>query len=63
MVLVSDNSDETQELACARTFLAMRAAGVIITPGGSDAAALLAPTASTSSRSTAGWRTYRATRS
>lgn len=41
MVLVSDNSDETQELACARTFLAMRAAGVIITPAGRAAAALL----------------------
>lgn len=42
MVLVSDNSDETQELACARTFLAMRAAGVIITPADRAAAALLA---------------------
>ena len=41
MVLVSDNSDETQELACARTFLAMRAAGVIITPADRAAAALL----------------------
>ena len=42
MVLVSDNSDESQELACARTFLAMRAAGVIITPADRSAAALLA---------------------
>jgi LacI family transcriptional regulator len=42
MVLVSDNSDETQELACARTFLAMRAAGVIVTPADRAAAALLA---------------------
>ncbi|MBA3427316.1 MAG: LacI family DNA-binding transcriptional regulator [Actinobacteria bacterium] len=42
MVLVSDNSDRVQELACARTFLAMRAAGVIITPADSAAAALLA---------------------
>jgi LacI family transcriptional regulator len=42
MVLVSDNSDRTQELACARTFLAMRAAGVIITPADSAAAGLLA---------------------
>lgn len=42
MVLVSDNSDRTQELACARTFLAMRAAGVIITPADSAAAELLA---------------------
>jgi LacI family transcriptional regulator len=41
MVLVSDNSDESQELACARTFLAMRAAGVIITPADRAAAALL----------------------
>ena len=41
MVLVSDNSDGTQELACARTFLAMRAAGVIITPADRAAAALL----------------------
>lgn len=41
MVLVSDNSDEAQELACARTFLAMRAAGVIITPADRGAAALL----------------------
>ena len=42
MVLVSDNSDRTQELACARAFLAMRAAGVIMTPADSAAASLLA---------------------
>lgn len=42
MVLVSDNSDRDQEVACARTFLAMRAAGVIMTPADGDAAALLA---------------------
>jgi LacI family transcriptional regulator len=42
MVLVSDNSDEAQELACARTFLAMRAAGVIMTPADRAAASILA---------------------
>jgi LacI family transcriptional regulator len=42
MVLVSDNSDRDQELACARAFLAMRAAGVIITPADRAAAELLA---------------------
>ncbi len=42
MVLVSDNGDESQELACARTFVAMRAAGVIITPADRTAASLLA---------------------
>jgi LacI family transcriptional regulator len=42
MVLVSDNSDRSQELACARTFLAMRTAGVIITPADHAAASLLA---------------------
>ena len=41
MVLISDNSDSAQEIDGARTFLAMRAAGVIMTPVGSDAAALL----------------------
>jgi LacI family transcriptional regulator len=41
MVLVSDNSDEAQEIACARAFLAMRAAGVILTPADRGAAALL----------------------
>jgi LacI family transcriptional regulator len=42
MVLVSDNSDQVQELACARAFVAMRAAGVIMTPADATAAALLA---------------------
>jgi len=42
MVLVSDNSDRAQELACARAFLAMRAAGVIMTPADRAAASLLA---------------------
>jgi LacI family transcriptional regulator, galactose operon repressor len=42
MVLVSDNSDSAQEIDGARTFLAMRAAGVIVTPVGSEAAGLLA---------------------
>ena len=42
MVLVSDNSDRDQEVACARTFLAMRAAGVILTPADAAAARLLA---------------------
>jgi len=42
MVLVSDNSDRDQELACARAFLAMRAAGVIMTPADRAAASLLA---------------------
>jgi LacI family transcriptional regulator len=42
MVLLSDNSESAEELAGARTFLAMRAPGVIMTPVGSDAAALLA---------------------
>jgi LacI family transcriptional regulator len=41
MVLVSDNSDSAQEIDGARTFLAMRAAGVIMTPVGRDAAELL----------------------
>ena len=41
MVLVSDNSERAQELTCARTFLAMRAAGVIITPADREAAGLL----------------------
>jgi LacI family transcriptional regulator len=42
MVLVSDNSDRDQEVACARAFLAMRAAGVILTPADGAAAGLLA---------------------
>jgi LacI family transcriptional regulator len=42
MVLVSDNSDAPAELAGARTFLAMRAPGVIITPVAHEATSLLA---------------------
>ena len=42
MVLLSDNSESGEELAGARTFLAMRAPGVIMTPVGHDAAELLA---------------------
>jgi LacI family transcriptional regulator len=42
MVLLSDNSDGVEETAGARTFLAMRAPGVILTPVGHDATALLA---------------------
>ncbi len=42
MVLISDNSESDEELAGARTFLAMRAPGVILTPVGWNAAALLA---------------------
>ena len=42
MVLLSDNSESGEELAGARTFLAMRAPGVIMTPVGDDASALLA---------------------
>jgi LacI family transcriptional regulator len=42
MVLVSDNSDSAQEIRGARTFVAMRAAGVIVTPVGQEAAQLLA---------------------
>lgn len=41
MVLISDNGDKAQELAGARTFLAMRAAGVIVTAVGAEAADLL----------------------
>jgi LacI family transcriptional regulator len=41
MVLVADNSDSAQEMAGVRTFLAMRAAGVIMTPVGHQAADLL----------------------
>ena len=41
MVLISDNGDSLQELAGARTFLAMRAAGVIVTAVSSEAAELL----------------------
>jgi LacI family transcriptional regulator len=42
MMLLGDNSEGAEELAGARTFLAMRAPGVIMTPVGSDATALLA---------------------
>ena len=42
MVLVADNSDSEQELRGIRTFLAMRAAGVIITPANAETGALLA---------------------
>jgi LacI family transcriptional regulator len=42
MVLLSDNSESTEELAGARTFLAMRAPGVILTPVGHEATTLLA---------------------
>lgn len=41
MVLLSDNSDRSQELAGIRTFVAMRAAGVIMTPVDGEAAAVL----------------------
>jgi LacI family transcriptional regulator, galactose operon repressor len=42
MVLVGDNSQSAEEVAGARTFAAMRAPGVIMTPVGHDAAGLLA---------------------
>lgn len=42
MVLLSDNSESDEETAGARTFLAMRAPGVILTPVGSEATELLA---------------------
>jgi LacI family transcriptional regulator len=42
MIVLSDNSESDAEVAGARTFLAMRAPGVILTPAGSEAAALLA---------------------
>jgi LacI family transcriptional regulator len=41
VVLVTDNKDGAQEIAAARTFLALRAPGVIITPVGNEAATLL----------------------
>lgn len=41
VVLVTDNKDGAQEVTVARTFLAMRTPGVIITPVGSEAATLL----------------------
>jgi LacI family transcriptional regulator len=42
MVLISDNSEGSEELAGARTFLAARAPGVILTPVGREATSLLA---------------------
>jgi LacI family transcriptional regulator len=42
MVLISDNSESAHEVEGARTFVAMRAAGVILTPVGHEGAALLA---------------------
>ena len=42
MVLISDNSKGSEELAGARTFLAARAPGVILTPVGKEATRLLA---------------------
>jgi LacI family transcriptional regulator len=41
MVLVGDNSDADEELAGVRTFIAMRTPGVIMTPVGAGACALL----------------------
>lgn len=41
MVVLGDNSESTEEVAGARTFLAMRAPGVIMTPVGSEATELL----------------------
>ncbi|HVM16838.1 MAG TPA: LacI family DNA-binding transcriptional regulator [Gaiellaceae bacterium] len=41
MVLLSDNVESEREVMGARTFLAMRAAGVILTPVGREAASLL----------------------
>jgi LacI family transcriptional regulator len=41
MALVGDNSDAHEELTAARTFLAMHAPGVILTPGGPEATSLL----------------------
>jgi LacI family transcriptional regulator len=41
VVLVTDNSDDDEEVAAARTFLALRTPGVVITPVGRQATALL----------------------
>lgn len=41
MLLVGDNSENSEELAAVRTFMAMRAPGVIMTPVGSEACDLL----------------------
>jgi LacI family transcriptional regulator len=42
MLLLSDNSESDEEMAGARAFIAMRAAGVIMTPVGEEATSLLA---------------------
>src|SRR4051794_18705159 len=42
MVILGDNSEGSEELDAARTFMAMRAPGVILTPVGAEAAELLA---------------------
>jgi LacI family transcriptional regulator len=42
MLILGDNSDDAEELAAARTFLSMRAPGVIMTPASSATAELLA---------------------
>lgn len=42
MLLVGDNSERGEEMAALRTFLAMRAPGVILTPIGQEATAFLA---------------------
>ena len=42
MMLLGDNSEASRRPTAARTFLAMRAPGVIMTPVGSEATALLA---------------------
>jgi LacI family transcriptional regulator len=42
MVLIGDNSESSEEVAGARTFLAMRAPGVIMTPVAAEASTLLA---------------------
>ena len=42
MVLIGDNSESAEEVAGARTFLAMRAPGVIMTPVGDEASLMLA---------------------
>jgi LacI family transcriptional regulator len=41
MVIVGDNSDADEEIAVVRTFVAMRAPGVIMTPVGAEASRLL----------------------
>lgn len=41
MLLVGDNSESVEEIAAVRTFLAMRAPGVILTPVGHEATAFL----------------------